>query len=158
MQHSNNTTPSKTIPVRDRDFEEVEGGYYDPNGWYITPNGSFWDENGTYFNREGMDINGGTFDEYGIYIPGPGWNEDLYCYEDREILQMPEEVQKKIYEKLNEELIDEYEYYQNLFSNPDNTQLNDFEINNNQNQLPLRESYSYENDGRNNFTPSKVNY
>ncbi len=118
MQDSNNVTPMKSIPLKDRDFEEVDGGYYDANGWYFTPNGSFWDENCTYFNREGLDKHGGTFDEYGVYIPGPGWNEDLCCYEENIDVNVDRNaLQKAINETFNQELIDEYEYYQQFFNN-----------------------------------------
>ena len=148
MQYSNNTTPSKSIPIKDRDFEEVDGGYYDHNGWYITPNGSFWDENGTYFNREGMDIHGGFFDEYSNYIPGPDWNPDLCSYNEKENLKMSDSIKIKINEKLEEELIDDYEYYEKYFSNTDKIDVHNDEINDYSN-LPLRESYSHENEARN---------
>jgi hypothetical protein len=128
MQNSNNFTPIKLFPLIDREFEEVEGGYYDNNGFYFTPNGSFWDENGTYFNSEGLDKHGGTFDEYGMYIPGSGWNDDLCCYEEN----IDDNVDRNalaqaINEKFHQELIDEYDYYKQFFNNPEHSQLNNFE-------------------------------
>ena len=125
MQHSNNVTPMKNVPLKDRDFEEVEGGYYDNNGFYFTPNGSFWDDNCNYFNREGLDRHGGTFDEYGMYIPGPGWNEELCCYEeniDENVDRMA--LAQALNEKFTEELIEEYDYYKEFFNNQDNNQIN----------------------------------
>ena len=59
----------------ERPFEEVPDGFYDDRNFYVTPNGSFWDETGKYFNRDG-------FDKYGVYIPGPNFNHEYYCYED----------------------------------------------------------------------------
>jgi hypothetical protein len=116
-----NLTPNKTIPLADRDFEEVEGGYYDNNGWYYTPNGSFWDENGTYFNREGLDKHGGTFDEYGVYIPGPGWNEELGCYENElNGVVDKEALQKAMLENISLKLAEEYEYNKQFFEENNN--------------------------------------
>jgi hypothetical protein len=65
-----------------RSFEEVIGGEYDEEGFYITPNGSFWDPDGVYFNKEGFDCHKGFYNNDKEYIPGPGWIEDLLCYED----------------------------------------------------------------------------
>jgi hypothetical protein len=128
MQHSNNVTPNKTVPMKERDFEEVDGGYYDNNGWYYTPNGSFWDDHGAYFNREGLDVHGGTFDEYGMYIPGPGWNEDLCCYEENLDVNVDRNVLAEVINsKYNQELIEEYNYYKEFFNNPESNQLNNFD-------------------------------
>jgi len=65
-----------------RSFVEVTGGEYDEDGFYITPNGSFWDTDGVYFNREGFDSHKGFYNNEKEYIPGPGWVEDLLCYEE----------------------------------------------------------------------------
>jgi hypothetical protein len=66
----------------DRPFEITPGGNYDENGFYYTPNGSFWDPDGVHFNREGIDRHGGFYDEELEYHPGPGWIEELMCYDD----------------------------------------------------------------------------
>ena len=65
-----------------RPFQEVEDGYIDDRGFYTTPNGSFWDEDYNYFNRFGFDIHGGSYDKYGIYIPGPDYDEKIGFYND----------------------------------------------------------------------------
>ena len=66
----------------ERPFEEVPDGFYDDRNFYVTPNGSFWDETGKYFNRDGFDKHHGRYDKYGVYIPGPNFNHEYYCYED----------------------------------------------------------------------------
>jgi hypothetical protein len=66
----------------ERPFEEVPDGFYDDRNFYVTPNGSFWDETGKYFNRDGFDKHHGRYDKYGVYIPGPNFNQEYYCYED----------------------------------------------------------------------------
>mmetsp|Transcript_14567 Transcript_14567/g.15098 ORF Transcript_14567/g.15098 Transcript_14567/m.15098 type:complete len:184 (+) Transcript_14567:1-552(+) len=63
----------------DREFEEVEGGYYEEK-FYYTPNGSFWDEEGYYFNREGYDKHGGYYDNNWKYVPGKSWDKKNQCY------------------------------------------------------------------------------
>jgi hypothetical protein len=65
-----------------RPFEEVAGGQYDDNGFYYTPNGSFWDPDGVYFKKDGFDIHRGYYNSNLEYIPGPGWIDELLCYED----------------------------------------------------------------------------
>ena len=75
----------------DRPFEEVEDGYVDDRGFYTTPNGSFWDEDQTYFNHLGFDRHGGTYDKYGIYMPGPNYDEKTGLYKDQEELITPSE-------------------------------------------------------------------
>ena len=70
-------------PFCDRPFEEVEDGYIDDRGFYTTPNGSFWDDEHTYFNHLGFDRHGGTYDKYGIYQPGPGYDETTGLYNDQ---------------------------------------------------------------------------
>ena len=70
----------------DRPFEEVEDGYIDDRGFYTTPNGSFWDEDHTYFNHFGFDRHGGTYDKYGVYQPGPGYDEKTGLYNDQKEL------------------------------------------------------------------------
>ena len=73
-------------PFCERPFEEVEDGYYDDRGFYTTPNGSFWDDEQTYFNHLGFDRHGGTYDKYGIYHPGPNYDEKLGLYQDQKEL------------------------------------------------------------------------
>jgi hypothetical protein len=81
---------------KEREFEQVEGGYYD-NNFYITPNGSnktitlgFWDADGYYFNREGFDKYGtqkfnlgGYYDDNNEYVPGESWDEEHQCYKSQ---------------------------------------------------------------------------
>ena len=83
-KESNNLNQENNISEEfmEREFEEVEDGFYDDRGFYTTPNGSFWDENETYFNRLGFDKHNGYYDKYGLYQPGNNYNYDLNCYED----------------------------------------------------------------------------
>jgi hypothetical protein len=67
---------------KNKPFQLVAGGEYDPYGFYYTPNGSFWDPDGIYFSAEGYDAHGGYYDEKLEYVPGPGWITELLCYED----------------------------------------------------------------------------
>ena len=105
----------------DRPFEEVEDGYVDDRGFYTSPNGSFWDDDHTYFNHLGFDRHGGTYDKYGIYIPGPNYDEKTGLYKDQEDLIIPSEKtdpetiielsisQLKEQEKKDEKTIKKYE-------------------------------------------------
>ena len=70
-------------PFCDRPYEEVEDGYIDDRGFYTTPNGSFWDDEHTYFNHLGFDRHGGSYDKYGIYQPGAGYDEKTGLYNDQ---------------------------------------------------------------------------
>ena len=70
----------------DRPYEEVEDGYIDDRGFYTTPNGSFWDKDHTYFNHLGFDRHGGSYDKYGVYQPGPGYDEKTGLYNDQKDL------------------------------------------------------------------------
>ena len=70
-------------PFCDRPYEEVEDGYVDDRGFYTTPNGSFWDDEHTYFNHLGFDRHGGTYDKYGVYQPGAGYDEATGLYNDQ---------------------------------------------------------------------------
>ena len=76
----------------DRPFEEVEDGYIDDRGFYTTPNGSFWDEDHTYFNLLGFDRHGGSYDKYGVYQPGPGYDEKTGLYNDQKELISPGKI------------------------------------------------------------------
>ena len=80
----------------DRPFEEVEDGYIDDRGFYTSPNGSFWDDDHTYFNHLGFDRHGGSYDKYGIYQPGPGYDEKTGLYKDQEeLITSPKETDSK---------------------------------------------------------------
>lgn len=139
MDTDNNLTPKL---YQDRDFEEVEGGYYDANGWYITPNGSFWDDNRVYFNREGLDKYGGTFDEYGTYIPGPGWNEEFGCYEtELEGVGDNQLLKQAIQQNITEELLEEYNYYQRFFINPD-ANIDEMDVVQTPSHVPFKDHYA----------------
>ena len=108
-------------PFCDRPFEEVEDGYIDDRGFYTTPNGSFWDDDNTYFNHLGFDRHGGTYDKYGIYMPGPNYDEKTGLYKDQKELLTPSEKtdpekiielsisQLKEQEKKDEKTIKKYE-------------------------------------------------
>jgi hypothetical protein len=109
-KESNNLNQQNNIPEEfiEREFEEVEDGFYDDRGFYTTPNGSFWDENETYFNRFGFDKHGGRYDKYGVYLPGNNYNFDFNCYED-EIDKKNNENFHQINENTKKELIETYE-------------------------------------------------
>ena len=80
----------------ERPFEEVDDGFYDDRGFYTSPNGSFWDDDHTYFNHFGFDRHGGTYDKYGMYQPGPNYDEKTGLYEDqKELLESEEKKDKK---------------------------------------------------------------
>ena len=80
----------------DRPFEEVEDGFVDDRGFYTTPNGSFWDDDHTYFNHLGFDRHGGYYDKYGIYQPGPDYDEKTGLYKDqKELLSSSETIDTK---------------------------------------------------------------
>ena len=70
-------------PFCDREYEEVEDGYIDDRGFYTSPNGSFWDDDHTYFNHLGFDKHGGSYDKFGVYHPGPGYEEKTGLYKDQ---------------------------------------------------------------------------
>ena len=70
----------------DRPFENVEDGYIDERGFYTTPNGSFWDDDHNYFNHLGFDIHGGTYDKFGVYHPGPNYDQETGLYKDQQEL------------------------------------------------------------------------
>ena len=73
------TNKKTTTEFINKEFTEVEGGYYDKD-FYFTPNGSFWDIDGYYFNKEGYDINGGYYDDNWVYVEpnskGKGGNDN----------------------------------------------------------------------------------
>jgi hypothetical protein len=122
-----NHSRSETKEFFDRPFEEVEGGYYDGKGFYCTPEGSFWDENGAYFNREGLDKHGGFYDEYCIYIPGPGWNEEFCCYDDEMNMDIDDDIKEVINKNIYEELVEGYHYYENLYKNYDKEDVDEID-------------------------------
>ena len=82
-----------------RPYEEVENGYFDDRGFYTTPNVSFWDEDKTYFNHFGFDQFGGSYDKYGVYHPGEGYDEKRRTYDKEKelfILQKIKDDSKNI--------------------------------------------------------------
>ena len=85
-------TDQNEKPFCDRPYEEVEDGYVDDRGFYTTPNGSFWDEDHTYFNHLGFDKHGGTYDKYGVYQPGPDYDEKTGLYKDQKELISAQEI------------------------------------------------------------------
>ena len=98
-QNANSAEEPEVVekPFCDRPFEEVEDGYIDDRGFYTTPNGSFWDDEHTYFNHLGFDRHGGTYDKYGVYQPGAGYDETTGLYNDQKEFIAPSE--KDIVEK-----------------------------------------------------------
>ena len=84
-------------PFCDSPFEEVEDGYIDDRGFYTTPNGSFWDDDKNYFNHLGFDKYGGSYDKYGVYQPGTGYDENTGLYNDQK--EYIENVEMKNCEK-----------------------------------------------------------
>ncbi len=80
----------------ERFLEEADEGYKDENGFYRTPNGSFWDEQGEYFNHQGFDKHGGSYDKFGVYKPGPNYDEKRGIYKDEEDFIITPEDTKEI--------------------------------------------------------------
>lgn len=95
-------------------FEEVDGGFFDPYGFYILPDGSFWDPHGIYFNRDGLDSNGGFYDDNFNYIPGSNWNEELGAYIEP-VPGFNQEIQEKIIRKNIALLYESYMKNRNIF-------------------------------------------
>ena len=98
----------------DRPYEEVEDGFIDDRGFYTTPNGSFWDDEHTYFNHLGFDRHGGSYDKYGVYQPGAGYDEATGLYNDQkefitgnEIKEAEKNVELSISKLKEQELKDE---------------------------------------------------
>ena len=98
----------------DRPYEEVEDGFIDDRGFYTTPNGSFWDDEHTYFNHLGFDRHGGSYDKYGVYHPGAGYDEATGLYNDQkefitgnEIKEAENNVELSISKLKEQELKDE---------------------------------------------------
>ena len=79
----------------DRPYEEVEDGFIDDRGFYTTPNGSFWDDEHTYFNHLGFDRHGGSYDKYGVYHPGAGYDEATGLYNDQKEFITGNEIKEK---------------------------------------------------------------
>lgn len=93
----------------ERPFEEMEDGFYDERGFYTTPNGSFWDDDKVYFNHLGFDKHGGSYDKYGVYLPGPNWNEEYNCYDDElDKNQDTDIIYSQVLDNLKEELVEDY--------------------------------------------------
>ena len=142
-------------PFCDRPFEEVEDGYIDDRGFYTTPNGSFWDDDQTYFNHFGFDKYGGSYDKYGIYHPGTGYDENTGLYkEQKEFItcdmkdvekniamsisklkdqEKKDEITIKKYEKLEEESEDDDDKSNLTFDDNDIKEAYDFVMENENN-------------------------
>ena len=102
----------------ERPFDEVEDGYYDKRGFYTTPNGSFWDDDKVYFNHNGLDKHGGKYDKYGIYIPGPNWNDEYNCYEEEvEKNQETDKIYGQVIDNIKDELVEDYAENQKVLKN-----------------------------------------
>jgi len=163
---------------KNKPFQEVPGGEYDPFGFYYTPDGSFWDPDGIYFNSEGYDHHGGYYDEKLEYIPGPGWINELLCYEDEKdnvIKQMKagfmkqsmgnlDEVEEDdldedgdvddIYEEIDyDKLIKDEERRINI--NKPNFEINE-EVENNSNEHPNANKNYNTNNRKNVYNPRNV--
>ena len=118
---NNNECEDESNTFCDRPFEEVEDGYIDDRGFYTSPNGSFWDDDHNYFNHLGFDRHGGSYDKYGIYLPGPGYDEKTGLYNDqKELLESKDKkdvtqtIETALYklreqEKKDEKTIKKYE-------------------------------------------------
>ena len=98
----------------DRPYEEVEDGFIDDRGFYTTPNGSFLDDEHSYFNHLGFDRHGGSYDKYGVYHPGAGYDEATGLYNDQkefitgnEIKEAEKNVELSISKLKEQELKDE---------------------------------------------------
>ena len=143
-------------PFCERSFEEVEDGYIDDRGFYTTPNGSFWDDEHNYFNRFGFDKYGGSYDKYGIYQPGAGYDEKTGLYNDQKEFisgaelndieknmelsisklrqkERDDEITMKKYEKLEEESEDDDEKSNITFDENDIKEAYDCVMNNENN-------------------------
>jgi hypothetical protein len=105
----------------EKEFKEVPNGKYDQNGFYYTPDGSFWDPDGVYFNSEGFDKHRGYYDSNIEYIPGPGWIEELMCYEDEKetILKNKKITNPRIKGGFDEEEDDGFEELDEIFDDRD---------------------------------------
>jgi hypothetical protein len=44
-------------------------GKYDQDDFYILEEGGFYDPLGVHFNNDGIDAEGGSYDEAGFYVP-----------------------------------------------------------------------------------------
>jgi hypothetical protein len=96
----------------EKEFKEVEGGWYDHYGFYYTPNGSFWDDEGYYFNRDGFDKHGGYYDNNCKYVPGEGWDPLNECYKSEVDLDYVDEEE----DEFDEFDKAEYEKYKNDYN------------------------------------------
>ena len=89
MEPKSNDKSGQEINLDEKPFcerlrKEIEEGQIDDRGFYTTPNGSFWDDDHTYFNHLGFDIHGGFYDKYGVYYPGPNYDEKTGLYIDQQ--------------------------------------------------------------------------
>lgn len=96
--------------LREIENSENPTAKQDCRGFLYTPNGSFFDPDGNYFNRNGYDIHGGRYDNYGVYIPGEGWNNELMCY-DSEIQGTNEDNKRRTVKALKDDNDLIYNYF-----------------------------------------------
>ena len=167
-QNQNSQNDNIEQPFCERPFEEVEDGYYDDRGFYITPNGSFWDDEQTYYNHLGFDRHGGSYDKYGVYQPGPGFDEKTGLYSDQKYLNsVPEEIDElkfdinsleklKEQEKMDEKIIKKYEQPVEESEDDDedksNLTFDDNDINEAYNDVMNSENLNKQNQG---YIPNK---
>ena len=144
-------------PFCDRPYEEVEDGYIDDRGFYTTPNGSFWDDDHTYFNHFGFDRFGGSYDKYGIYHPGNGYDENTGLYKEQKefITGDLKEAEKNIgmsisklkdQEKNDEITIKKYEKLEEESEDSDNEDKSNITFDEND----IKEAYDYVMENENN--------
>lgn len=55
---------------------------FDERGFVYNSNATYIDNDGETFNEYGFDKNNGRYDNLGIYIPGPNYNEQFNMYND----------------------------------------------------------------------------
>lgn len=70
--------------------EEIIGlhpeGKEDEDGFIILKEGDFFDPLGYYFNTDGVDANGGKYDDEGYYLPGKIRDKSLIALSKEEIM------------------------------------------------------------------------
>jgi hypothetical protein len=73
--------------------EEIQAlhpeGSFDEDGFYKLKDGDYFDPFGFYFNSEGLDSNGGNYDEAGYYQPGTSRDKSMLPISKDEIMKQP---------------------------------------------------------------------
>jgi hypothetical protein len=131
------------IIFNDRSFDETEGGYYDIYNNYITNDGDYWDRDKNYYNKEGFDKHFGFYDEYGVYVHGPNWNEEMYCYEDE--MEFYQDKEHLIEERNNNIVLSMKNQY-NIFTNWAKDLRKDLNSRNFANSLNRRNNHKSDSD------------